>query len=81
GRASVQMTLASQGRSAAALIGALSGGGTGTLASARIAGLDPRAFAAAVRASDGGQGRDEARLKQIVEPALGAGALAVKSVQ
>ncbi|HXI08230.1 MAG: AsmA family protein [Bradyrhizobium sp.] len=81
GRASVQMTLASQGRSAAALIGALSGGGTVTLESARIAGLDPRAFEAAVRASDGGQGRDEARLKQIVEPALGAGALAVKSVQ
>jgi large subunit ribosomal protein L24 len=77
GRASMQVTLASQGRSASALTGALSGSGTVTLESAKIAGLDPRAFEAAVRASDGGQARDEARLKQIVEPALLAGALAV----
>jgi len=77
GRASVQATLASVGRSASALTGALSGSGTVTLESARIAGLDPRAFEVAVRASDGGQAKDEARLKQIVEPALLAGALAV----
>jgi uncharacterized protein involved in outer membrane biogenesis len=81
GRASLQVTLASQGRSASALTGALSGSGTVTLESARIAGLDPRAFEAAVRASDGGQARDDARLKQIVEPALLAGALAVGSAQ
>ena len=81
GRASLQMTLASQGRSALAMIGALSGSGTVTLESARIAGLDPRAFEVAVRASDGGQAKDDARLKQIVEPALLAGALAVGSAQ
>ncbi|MBR1245820.1 AsmA family protein [Bradyrhizobium sp. AUGA SZCCT0169] len=81
GRASLQMALASQGRSAAALTGALSGSGTVTLESARIAGLDPRAFEVAVRASDGGQAKDDARLKQIVEPALLAGALAVGSAQ
>jgi uncharacterized protein involved in outer membrane biogenesis len=81
GRASLQMTLASQGRSAAALIGALSGGGTVTLESAKFAGFDPRAFEVAVRASDSGQARDDARLKQIVEPALAAGALSVRSVQ
>lgn len=81
GRASLQMTLASQGRSASALSGALSGSGTVTLEAARIAGLDPRAFEAAVRASDGGQVKDEARLKQIVEPALLNGALAVPSAQ
>ncbi len=81
GRTSMQMTLTSQGRSAAALTGALSGSGTVTLESARFAGLDPRAFEIAVRASDAGQGRDEARLKQIVEPALAAGALSVGSVQ
>ena len=52
-----------------------------TLESAKIAGLDPRAFEAAVRASDGGQAKDDARLKQIVEPALLAGALAVGSAQ
>jgi len=81
GRASMQMTLASQGRSASALIGALSGSGTVTLESAKFAGLDPRAFEAAVRASDNGQAKDDARLKQIVEPALAAGALAIASAQ
>jgi large subunit ribosomal protein L24 len=81
GRASMQVTLASQGRSASALTGALSGSGTVTLESAKIAGLDPRAFEVAVRASDSGQAKDDARLKQIVEPALSAGALSVGSAQ
>ena len=81
GRASVQMALASQGRSASALIGALSGNGTVTLELAKFAGLDPRAFEVAVRASDNGQAKDDIRLKQIVEPALSAGALMVASAQ
>ncbi|KRR03501.1 hypothetical protein CQ12_26120, partial [Bradyrhizobium jicamae] len=81
GRASMQMTLTSQGRSASALAGALSGNGTLTLEAARIAGLDPRAFEAAVRANDSGQAKDDARLKQIVEAALPAGALVVPSAQ
>jgi AsmA-like protein len=77
----MQMTLSSQGRSAAALVGALSGSGTVTMEAAKFAGLDPRAFEVAVRASDSGQARDDARLKQLVEPALAAGALSVGSVQ
>ena len=81
GRASMQMTLTSQGRSAAALAGALSGSGTVTLEAAKIAGLDPRAFEVAVRASDSGQAKDDVRLRQIVEPALSAGALSVPSAQ
>jgi hypothetical protein len=81
GRASMQMTLASQGRSASALAGALSGSGTLALESARVAGLDPRAFDAAIRASDNGQTTDDIRLRQIVEPALSAGALSVASAQ
>jgi uncharacterized protein involved in outer membrane biogenesis len=81
GRASMQMTLASQGRSASALTGALSGSGTVTLESARIAGLDPRAFEAAIRASDSGQATDDIKLRQIVEPVLSAGALPVASAQ
>ena len=48
------MLFRSQGRSAQALTGALTGSGTVTLESARIAGLDPRAFEVAVRASDAG---------------------------
>ena len=80
-RASMQMTLTSQGRSASALAGALSGNGTLTLEGARIAGLDPRAFEVAVRANDSGQIKDDVRLKQIVESALPAGALAIPSAQ
>jgi large subunit ribosomal protein L24 len=81
GRASMQMTLASQGRSASALTGALSGSGTVTLESARVAGLDPRAFDVAIRASDAGQATDDIRLRKIVEPVLAGGALSVASVQ
>ncbi|MGB8400312.1 AsmA-like C-terminal region-containing protein [Bradyrhizobium sp.] len=81
GRASMQMTLMSQGRSASALTGALSGSGTVTLEQARIAGLDPRAFDVAIRAIDSGQAIDDARLKRIVEPVLAAGALSIASAQ
>ena len=81
GRVSMQATLASQGRSASALTGALSGSGTVTLEAARVAGLDPRAFEVAIRASDNGQATDDVRLRQIVEPALSAGALSVASAQ
>jgi len=81
GRTSMQMTLASEGRSASALTGALSGSGTLTLESAHVAGLDPHAFDTAIRASDSGQATDDNRLRQIVEPVLSAGALSVKSAQ
>ena len=77
----MQMTLTSQGRSASALTGALSGNGTVTLESAAVAGLDPRAFEVAIRASDSGQAADDVRLRQIVERALAAGAMSVASAQ
>jgi uncharacterized protein involved in outer membrane biogenesis len=81
GRASAQMTLMSQGRSASALTGALSGSGIVMLEQARLAGLDPRVFDVAIRASDSGQATDDARLKQIVDPVLSAGALPIGSAQ
>jgi len=81
GRVALQMTLAGQGRSAAGLTGALSGAGTLTLTEARIAGLDPRAFEVAMRASDGGQATDDIKLREIVEPVLAAGTLTVPSAQ
>jgi large subunit ribosomal protein L24 len=81
GRASMQMALTSQGRSLAALTGALAGNGTVTLDSAEIAGLNPRAFEIAIRASDGGQVANDDRLRQLVEPALAAGPIAVASAQ
>jgi AsmA family/AsmA-like C-terminal region len=81
GRASMQMTLASQGRSASALAGAVSGNGSLTLEAARIPGLDSRAFDVAIRASDSGQAADDVKLRKIVEPVLAAGALRVASAQ
>jgi large subunit ribosomal protein L24 len=51
------------------------------LESARIAGLDPRAFDAAIRASDNGQATDDVKLRRIVEPVLSAGVLSVASAQ
>jgi large subunit ribosomal protein L24 len=81
GRTSLQMSLASQARSAAGLSGALSGAGILTLKDARIAGLDPRAFEVGIRASDNGQAFDDESLKRIVDPVLSAGALPVASAQ
>ncbi|QOZ27532.1 AsmA-like C-terminal region-containing protein [Bradyrhizobium sp. CCBAU 51753] len=81
GRAAMQMTLLTQGRSASALVGALSGSGTVTLEEISLPGLDPRAFDVAIRASDSGQATDDNRLRQIVEPALAGGALSVASAQ
>jgi len=81
GRTSIQMTLMTQGRSSAALTGALSGSGTVTIESAQVPGLNARVFDAAIRASDNGQATDDARLRQIIEPVLSSGALPVKSAQ
>ena len=81
GRASMQLTLTSQGRSASALAGALSGSGTLTLESAEsrdsIRAPSTSRYAPATR----GQATDDTRLRQIVEPALSAGALSVKTAQ
>ena len=81
GKVALQMTLAGQGRSAAGLTGALSGAGVLTLTDARIAGLDPRAFEVAIRATDGGQATDDIKLREIVEPVLAGGTLTVPSAQ
>lgn len=81
GRTALRMTVSSQGRSASALEGALSGSGLLTISGARITGLDPRAFDVAIRASDDGRATDDNRLRQIVEPALSAGALSVSDAQ
>ncbi|WP_407178944.1 AsmA family protein [Bradyrhizobium sp. STM 3562] len=80
-RTSLQMALTTQGRSVSALTGALSGNGTVTLQGASIMGLDPRAFELAIRAGDSGLSIDDAKLRQIVEPALASGALLVASAQ
>ncbi len=81
GRASLQMTLATQGRSAAALTGAVSGSGSWKFEDARIKGLDASVFEAAKRAGDAGQISSETKLKDAIEPVLASGALSVPSMQ
>jgi large subunit ribosomal protein L24 len=81
GRVSARTSVSGQGRSAASLIGSLNGNGSVTIEQARIAGLDPRAFDAATRASDAGIARDDARLAAAVGPALASGALMVPSAE
>ncbi|MET0969194.1 MAG: AsmA-like C-terminal region-containing protein [Tardiphaga sp.] len=81
GKATLRLTLASQGRSAAALEGAVSGNGLLSIDGARIDGLNPKAFDIAIRASDTGQATDDAKLRQIVATSLSSGALALTTVQ
>lgn len=80
-KASYQALLTSQGRSATALSGGLSGAGVVTLKNIRVAGLNPQAFEAAVRAADSGQAIDDSNLKTVIEPVLASGALAAPSAQ
>jgi large subunit ribosomal protein L24 len=81
GKASLRMTLASEGRSAAALSNALSGGGVLTLENAQVSGLDPAAFEAAVQVSDAGLLMDDARLAAIAGPALMKSSFPISSAQ
>lgn len=81
GRVSLQATLASRGRSARAMLGALSGSGAVTLENAAIKGLDPRAFDVALRAGEGKQAVNEDALKAGVSETLAAGALNAAKVE
>ncbi|HEY0331931.1 MAG TPA: AsmA family protein [Rhodopseudomonas sp.] len=81
GKTSLQMTLASQGRSGAALAAALSGSGLLSIDAARIAGLDATVFAQAIAASDAGAAIDDEALLRLIDPALARGTLAVPRAQ
>lgn len=80
GRVTAQLSVQATGRSAASLVGSLSGSGTVKLENARLAGFDPAAFDAAIRASDQGV-TDTARLRAAAERALGAGPLNISGVE
>ncbi|HWW47827.1 MAG TPA: AsmA-like C-terminal region-containing protein [Xanthobacteraceae bacterium] len=81
GKVGAQLTLASHGRTAADLLGALSGSGSLTLQSARLAGLAPQAFEKALTIGDAGPAIDEAKLRAVVDPALAAGILMVAKAE
>ncbi|MDR3466956.1 MAG: AsmA-like C-terminal region-containing protein [Xanthobacteraceae bacterium] len=81
GKTALQLTLSGRGRTAGVIAGALSGGGTWSVDQARIGGLDPAAFDAAVVASDAGRVNGDAALRDLMTKALKGAPLAVASAQ
>lgn len=79
GKASVRMTLATRGRSAAALRNALSGNGVLTLTDAQLPALDVAAFDAAEKAADDPAAKN--KMESVVATALDRTPLAVASVE
>jgi large subunit ribosomal protein L24 len=77
GRLGLSAELEGNGLSPASLVGSLTGAGTIALEDAQIAGLDPRAFSAAVGAADKGMAIDTPRIRDIVATMLEGGALVV----
>jgi uncharacterized protein involved in outer membrane biogenesis len=77
GRLTLQVEADGSGSSPATLMESLKGGGTVSIESARLAGLDPRAFEAAIRAADRGVAITPAKISAVVGPALAAGELAL----
>ena len=81
GRMTLDLDVEGNGRSPTALIGALKGSGTFMFQDGRIAGLDPAAFAAVMRAVDEGLAIDAQRVGDRMEAALRNGALSVGLAQ
>ena len=77
GRLTLQVEADGLGHSPATLMGSLRGAGIISIESARLAGLDPQAFAAAVQAADRGVPLTAAKIAELVGPALSAGELGV----
>jgi large subunit ribosomal protein L24 len=77
GRLGLQAAVEGAGLSPAALIGALEGSGMVTLEDATFAGLDPKAFNAAVRSADQGAAVDAARVRDVVATVLEGGTFVV----
>jgi large subunit ribosomal protein L24 len=77
GRLSFDAAGEGSGMSVIALIGSLTGTGTFLLENAKLAGLDPSAFDAVIRAVDHGLPIDAARVRDKTESALRAGGLTI----
>jgi len=74
GRATLQIETDGTGLSPVTLLGSLTGGGSVTVTNGEIAGLDPKAFEAVMRAADQTSAIDAPKLKQVMETALDRGA-------
>jgi large subunit ribosomal protein L24 len=81
GRINAQVEVEGAGPTPRALVGSLNGTGTVTLEKAEIARLDPRVFAAAMRAVDQGMPLDAAKLRDVAVPALDGGRLVIREAE
>lgn len=81
GRVGLQLQFDGSGLSPRALIGSLNGSGKITLDKGRVAALDPKAFAAAIRSVDQGLPLDASRIRDVVTRALDAGPLVVHNAE
>jgi large subunit ribosomal protein L24 len=81
GRAAAELNFAATGRSASALLGAMSGSGTVTLQNAEISGFAPNIFQVVADAGDAGQLAEPSRLKAFVDPLLAGGTFKASSVE
>ncbi len=82
GRAAAELNFAAAGRSASALVGAMSGSGSVTLENAHINGVDPNIFQVVADAGDtDGQLSESRRLRSFVDPLLIGGTMAVASAE
>ncbi len=81
GRAGLQLQFEGSGLSPRAMIGSLNGSGRITLDKGRVAALDPKAFAAAIRSVDQGLPLDASRIRDVVTRALDAGPLVVHNAE
>jgi large subunit ribosomal protein L24 len=81
GRAGLQLQFEGAGLSPRALAGSLHGGGKITFDKGRIASLDPKAFAAAIRSVDQGLALDASRIRDVVTRALEGGPLVVHQAE
>ncbi len=82
GRVAAELNFAAAGRSAAALIGALSGSGSVTLENAKINGVDPNIFQIVADAGDtNSQLSEPLKLRAFVDPLLIGGTLGAPSVE
>jgi large subunit ribosomal protein L24 len=77
GRLNLQVETDGTGLSLATLVGSLSGSGTATLTAGEIAGFDPGAFDAVIRAVDQDSSIDAAKVRDVAAAALDRGSLRV----
>ncbi len=83
GKVSLKLALASTGRSVAALEGSTEGEGVLTITDAKLAGLNPAIFEAAIKAVDNETGArlNEERLRELVHQQMQQGVWPVKQLQ